>query len=51
MTNEECQSSNYPAFWISDSMMCAGSSGYDACQGDSGGPLFDVSTQKVVGIV
>ena len=49
MTNEECQSSNYPAFWISDSMMCAGSSGYDACQGDSGGPLFDKNS-KLIGV-
>lgn len=51
MTNEDCQNSNYPAELISDSMMCAGSVGYDSCRGDSGGPLFDVSANKVVGIV
>jgi V8-like Glu-specific endopeptidase len=51
MTNDDCKNQNYPSYWISDSMMCAGSAGYDACQGDSGGPLLDVSSTKVVGIV
>jgi len=38
LSNSECQSSNYGSA-ITDTMLCAGSTGKDSCQGDSGGPL------------
>ena len=47
---DTCQS-DYPAYTIDSSMMCAADPGQDSCQGDSGGPLYDKDNGKLVGVV